>query len=274
MSKSLPPAGCVFLLDDPRSREEDPFRGHRHRARGGRRRRSKPGVTNLLTIHSALSGQLAALEDQFAGRGYGDLKKELAEVVTDFVTPVRARTQELLDDPPSCSGSSRGCGPCPRGRRCHGGQVYERVGFLSPAAGPEIRGSNERRHVRAAEHPPPRRARCSASSSGAGALGPAAGRLADEVRRPAGQPGAAARDAAAAHRGGRPRPPGDQRAPCRRRALPPAVRDAPVRDRHLLPGLRRRLHRGRRGVGNCELIATDVAGARWPGRWPSRTTRT
>ena len=49
---------------------------------------NKPGVTNLLTIHSALSGQsVADLEAQFAGRGYGDLKKELAEVVTDFVTP-------------------------------------------------------------------------------------------------------------------------------------------------------------------------------------------
>ncbi len=100
MSKSLPPAGCVFLLDDPavsakkiRSAVTDTGREVVADPE------SKPGVTNLLTIHSALSGQsIAALEEQFAGRGYGDLKKELAEVVADFVTPVRARTQELLDD--------------------------------------------------------------------------------------------------------------------------------------------------------------------------------
>jgi len=60
---------------------------------------NKPGVTNLLAIHSALSGRsIAELEEQFAGRGYGDLKKELAEVVADFVTPIRQRTQELLTD--------------------------------------------------------------------------------------------------------------------------------------------------------------------------------
>jgi tryptophanyl-tRNA synthetase len=100
MSKSLPPAGCVFLLDDPkvtakkiRSAVTDTGREVVADPEG------KPGVTNLLAIHSALSGRsVPELEEHFAGRGYGDLKKELAEVVTDFVTPVRARTQELLDD--------------------------------------------------------------------------------------------------------------------------------------------------------------------------------
>src|SRR3954463_16521104 len=101
MSKSLPPAGCVFLLDDPavsakkiRSAVTDTGREVVVDAE------NKPGVTNLLTIHSALSGRtVAELEEHFAGRGYGDLKKELAEVVTDFIAPVQARTRELLDDP-------------------------------------------------------------------------------------------------------------------------------------------------------------------------------
>jgi tryptophanyl-tRNA synthetase len=100
MSKSLPPAGCVDLLDDPavtakkiRSAVTDTGREVVADPEG------KPGVTNLLTIHSALSGRgIPELEEHFAGRGYGDLKKELAEVVTDFVAPVRQRTQELLDD--------------------------------------------------------------------------------------------------------------------------------------------------------------------------------
>jgi tryptophanyl-tRNA synthetase len=136
MSKSLPPAGCVFLLDEPnvtakkiRSAVTDTGREVVADPAG------KPGVTNLLTIHSALSGtSVADLEEHFAGRGYGDLKKELAEVVTDFVTPVRARTHELLDDRAElervlAAGAARA-------REVAGATVtavYERTGFLPPA---------------------------------------------------------------------------------------------------------------------------------------------
>jgi len=61
---------------------------------------TKPGVANLLTIHSALSGTpVQALVDGFAGRGYGDLKKELAEVVVAFLEPFQARVNEYLDHP-------------------------------------------------------------------------------------------------------------------------------------------------------------------------------
>jgi tryptophanyl-tRNA synthetase len=136
MSKSLPPAGCVFLLDDPKvtakkirsavtdtGREvlADPV--------------EKPGVTNLLTIHSALSGTpVAELEERFAGRGYGDFKKELAEVVVDFVTPVRQRTQELLDDHAElervlAAGAARAREVASKTVA----EVYDRVGFLPPA---------------------------------------------------------------------------------------------------------------------------------------------
>ena len=138
MSKSLPPAGCVFLLDDAavtakkirsavtdtgREVVFDPER--------------KPGVSNLLTIHSALSGTgVPDLEQRFAGSGYGDLKKEVAEVVTDALDPIRTRTQELLDDPAElerilAAGAARA-------REVAGPTVaaaYERVGFLPPAAG-------------------------------------------------------------------------------------------------------------------------------------------
>jgi tryptophanyl-tRNA synthetase len=134
MSKSLPPAGCVNLLDDPavtakkiRSAVTDTGREVVADPE------NKPGVTNLLTIHSTLSGQsIAELEERFAGRGYGDLKKELAEVVTDFVTPVRDRTRELLDDPAElervlAAGAARA-------REVAGhtvATVYDRVGFLA-----------------------------------------------------------------------------------------------------------------------------------------------
>lgn len=61
---------------------------------------TKPGVSNLLVIYSVLSGEpIDAIADSFAGKGYGDLKKALAEVVTETFTPIRERTNELLSDP-------------------------------------------------------------------------------------------------------------------------------------------------------------------------------
>jgi len=102
MSKSASsPAGIVELLEDPtasakkiRSAVTD----------SGREiafdEENKPGVSNLLTIYSALSGKtIADLVSEYDGRGYGDLKKDLGAVVEDFVTPFRERTFELLDDP-------------------------------------------------------------------------------------------------------------------------------------------------------------------------------
>ncbi|MDP9461936.1 MAG: tryptophan--tRNA ligase [Actinomycetota bacterium] len=137
MSKSLPAAGCIDLLDDPkatskkiRSAVTDTGREVVADPEG------KPGVTNLLTIHSALSGRsVGELEEHFAGRGYGDLKKELAEVVADFVTPVRRRAQELLDDPAELQRTlAQGAA---RAREVAGrtlADVYDKVGFLPPAA--------------------------------------------------------------------------------------------------------------------------------------------
>src|SRR3954452_2831410 len=138
MSKSLGPSGTVYLLDDPgvtgkkiRSAVTDTGREIVADPE------DKPGVTNLLTIHSAISGRsIPELEEHFTGRGYGDLKKELAEVVTDFVTPVRARTTELLEDPAElrrilAAGAERArevAGPTVD-------DVYEKTGFLPPAPG-------------------------------------------------------------------------------------------------------------------------------------------
>ena len=62
-------------------------------------RDDKPGVSNLLQIHSALSGTSAAdLEASFVGKGYGDLKKEVADVVIAALAPVQARYDELITD--------------------------------------------------------------------------------------------------------------------------------------------------------------------------------
>ena len=61
--------------------------------------KEKPGISNLLTIHSALSGKtIADLEGEFDGKGYGDFKAAVAEVVTSYFAPVREKTNALLAD--------------------------------------------------------------------------------------------------------------------------------------------------------------------------------
>ena len=61
--------------------------------------KEKPGISNLLTIHSSLSGRsISELENEFEGKGYGDFKSAVAEVVVDYLAPIRTRTLELLAD--------------------------------------------------------------------------------------------------------------------------------------------------------------------------------
>ena len=62
--------------------------------------KGKPGISNLLSIHSALSGKsIEAIENEFAGKGYGDFKTAVAEVVIAELEPIRERTKQLMDDP-------------------------------------------------------------------------------------------------------------------------------------------------------------------------------
>jgi tryptophanyl-tRNA synthetase len=134
MSKSASsPSGIVEMLDDPkrsakkiRSAVTDSGSEVRFDPEG------KPGVSNLLTIYSALTGRgIDDLVASYAGRGYGDLKGDLAEVVVEFVTPFRDRTLELLEDRTYLADVLR------RGAEQAGTvaeatlrDVYDRVGFL------------------------------------------------------------------------------------------------------------------------------------------------
>jgi len=59
----------------------------------------KPGVSNLLTIHSSLSGtDFPSLEDHFLGKGYGELKSEVSELLVENLRPVRESYHELIND--------------------------------------------------------------------------------------------------------------------------------------------------------------------------------
>ena len=97
---------------------------------------TKPGVSNLLVIHSTLSGQsIADLERRFAGEGYGSFKAEVAEVVLAALEPFQSRMTELLADPAEldrllATGADRARGVA-RGTMT---RVREAVGLL-PATG-------------------------------------------------------------------------------------------------------------------------------------------
>jgi len=135
MSKSASsPLGIVELLDEPsrnvkkiRSAVTDNDREIRYDDE------SKPGLSNLLRIYSALDGRsVAALEADYAGQGYGDLKRDLAEVLASAVTPFRERALQYLADPAELDAIL--AAGAERAREIADATVataYERVGFLA-----------------------------------------------------------------------------------------------------------------------------------------------
>jgi tryptophanyl-tRNA synthetase len=134
MSKSAStPGGIIELLDDP--------------ARSAKKIKSavtdtgrevvydpeqKPGVSNLLTIYAALSGRsIEELTSAYQGKGYGDLKRDLSEVVVEFVRPIQERTRAHLDDPAQLDkllavGAEKAGAVAAETLRL----AYDRVGFL------------------------------------------------------------------------------------------------------------------------------------------------
>lgn len=134
MSKSAATdAGLISLLDDPaksakkiRSAVTDSEREIRYDPE------AKPGVSNLLTIQSAITGEsIEKLVEGYAGRGYGDLKKETAEAVAEFVTPIKARVDELLADPGELQAVLAAGAQRARAVAAETiARVYDRVGFL------------------------------------------------------------------------------------------------------------------------------------------------
>jgi tryptophanyl-tRNA synthetase len=95
----------------------------------------KPGITNLLAIMAALDhSTVPELEQRYAGQGYGQLKKDLAELVLDTFTPIRERTEALLADDRQLEAIlAQGAGKA-RGVAAQTMEVVrDRVGFLGRA---------------------------------------------------------------------------------------------------------------------------------------------
>jgi tryptophanyl-tRNA synthetase len=102
MSKSASsPKGIINLLDEPKTSAKKIKSAVTDTGTEIRfDQEEKPGVSNLLTILSTLTDStIAELEQKYAGKGYGALKTDLAEIVSDWAAPFRARTREYLDDP-------------------------------------------------------------------------------------------------------------------------------------------------------------------------------
>src|SRR6202008_2438204 len=92
MSKSAATeTGLISLLDDPRASAKKIRSAVTDSEREIRfDQDAKPGVSNLLTIQSAVTGaDVDKLVEGYAGRGYGDLKNDTADAVVEFVTPIK-----------------------------------------------------------------------------------------------------------------------------------------------------------------------------------------
>ena len=97
MSKSDDPKSCISLFDSPEditkkimSAETDSGKEVIYNVT------KKPGISNLLTIYSLLTGKTTQeLEKEFKGKGYGDFKKSLAKVCVDYLEPFRRKQKEL-----------------------------------------------------------------------------------------------------------------------------------------------------------------------------------
>jgi tryptophanyl-tRNA synthetase len=101
MSKSASsPQGIVDVLEDPGSIRRKISRAVTDTGTEVRAdEEAKPGVTNLLRIYAALSGEsVGSLEQRYAGAGYGTFKKDVAEVVVSAFAPIRERTEQMLAD--------------------------------------------------------------------------------------------------------------------------------------------------------------------------------
>lgn len=100
MSKSEEnPKGCIYLLDDPnvarkkiKSAITDSL-GEVHYDM-----EKQPGISNLLTIQSTLSGEsIEYLVDKFKGKGYGEFKTYVGDTVFDFLSDLQQKYQTITN---------------------------------------------------------------------------------------------------------------------------------------------------------------------------------
>lgn len=98
-----------------------------------RRGPDKPGINNLITIYSVATGMAPEeIENQFAGKGYGEFKTACGEAVVEMLRPFRERTEDLMKNKDYLEQVARS-GAEQAGRIAHRtlSKVQRKVGFLS-----------------------------------------------------------------------------------------------------------------------------------------------
>ncbi len=133
MSKSNEPKGTINIMDES-SVTVKKIKGSVTDADSEIRfdAENKAGVSNLLGIYSAVSGKsIKDLEASFAGKGYGDLKSEVADAVISVIEPIRSRATELLENTDELdrlltSGSAR----ANELAEATLASVYDKIGFI------------------------------------------------------------------------------------------------------------------------------------------------
>lgn len=100
MSKSDPnPKGTVYLTDEPNVIMKKFKSAVTDSEMSVRYADGKDGINNLMTIYSAVTGKdYQAIEDEFAGKGYGDFKTAVGEAVVAELEPVQKKYKELMND--------------------------------------------------------------------------------------------------------------------------------------------------------------------------------
>jgi tryptophanyl-tRNA synthetase len=137
MSKSLGGNGTIWVLDDEKALTKKIKSAVTDTGREVVASDDKPGITNLLTILSVVSGRAVPdLEAAYAGKGYGDFKGDVATAVVDLLAPVRTRYAELVADPSYLDtvlahGAARARSVAVATME----SVRERVGLLAPRSG-------------------------------------------------------------------------------------------------------------------------------------------
>lgn len=101
MSKSEKQSGhAIHLLDSPDAIRSKIMKANTDSLREVRFDESRPGIYNLLVIYELFTGRSRSdIEAQFKGKGYGDFKRELAEVIIEGLRPFQSRYRELTADP-------------------------------------------------------------------------------------------------------------------------------------------------------------------------------
>ena len=100
MSKSDEnPNACIFILDEPDVIIRKFKRAVTDSEAVVRYAEEKPGISNLMSIYSVVTGKdYAAIEREFDGKGYGDFKLAVGEAVSDHLKPVRDEFARLIAD--------------------------------------------------------------------------------------------------------------------------------------------------------------------------------